>query len=998
MDNTVVNIFKAIFEDKWLAIEYKNKKDEITKYWIAIKDINVLNDTFLIVDGLHLGQGTIKQLKIYVDSIISSYVVDGTFYQDNKNIKDDIENNPDKYRNLFINVSNLKILNYYIDCNRMDSVPYKSEYTLIKYLDDDKLKDGVYTLSEEQYLTVIRSFQIEANKEASYINKQLCLNVLSIYDKKGLYVLAYRKLNFDVKNKCFRPEDNITLCQQFTVNGTVENVHFFLENDELELLNDFQNNLSMIEDCIVNNNSAYKVDDMPYVIAISRDIVVDLEHEYKNIYQMMQSDQATVPLKAFFGQLIKQPQSRKDYPITILDNKTNLDQLLAINNALKYPLTYVQGPPGTGKTNTIINTVLNFFFNEKTVLFSSYNNKPIDDVCDKLQSLKYNGNVIPFPIIRLGNSEKLAQALDYIKVLYEKTKLITVYENTLDKYNESIKNNASKLSGLMKRYEEILQLEERKEAINKMLEKNDNYNFQIELQAGQLDEIDRKLKSMDKVTNQQALDFTIDSKQYLKYLNYISCKYIKRLAEPKYHDLLDIVYSNDKQQRVVDFRHYVQDNDKLKLLLRVFPIIATSCISARDLGDPAINFDISIIDEASQCNAAISLIPIIRAQTLLLAGDCQQLNPVILLDEKTNNHLMEKYRISKEYDYRNNSIYKTFLAADCISTEILLSHHYRCDKNIINFCNKKYYNNKLLIETKDNKDSVVLANIKENNSQIKNASEAESEAIIAYLKHNKEKSIGIITPFVNQKKCIEAQLEKNGITNVSCGTVHAYQGDEKDEIIFSLAISDKTTDKTYNWLKNNNELLNVAVSRAKNKLMIVCCEKEIERLHSLDNEGRDDLYELVNYAKNKCQSEITTLATTSRALGVKPYSSETEEAFLTNLSCALDNIVKSTKKCIVRKEVAISQVFQDNYSHIDLFYTGRFDFVVYEKNYNNQEIPILAIELDGKEHYKDEVVKNRDNKKNKICQQHGFTLIRVDNSYARRYNYMKEILIDYFAS
>ena len=34
------NIFRAIHERKWLSIEYKNGKEEITKYWIGIIDIN----------------------------------------------------------------------------------------------------------------------------------------------------------------------------------------------------------------------------------------------------------------------------------------------------------------------------------------------------------------------------------------------------------------------------------------------------------------------------------------------------------------------------------------------------------------------------------------------------------------------------------------------------------------------------------------------------------------------------------------------------------------------------------------------------------------------------------------------------------------------------------------------------------------------------------------------------------------------------------------------
>lgn len=99
---------------------------------------------------------------------------------------------------------------------------------------------------------------------------------------------------------------------------------------------------------------------------------------------------------------------------------------------------------------------------------------------------------------------------------------------------------------------------------------------------------------------------------------------------------------------------------------------------------------------------------------------------------------------------------------------------------------------------------------------------------------------------------------------------------------------------------------------------------------------------------------------------------------------------------LVHKEVPISHVFWENDTCNDLFYSGRFDFVVYEKN-GEQEIPLLAIELDGKEHFDDQVVKNRDKKKKEICEAHDLQLIRVENSYARRYNYIKEILISYFS-
>jgi hypothetical protein len=189
----------------------------------------------------------------------------------------------------------------------------------------------------------------------------------------------------------------------------------------------------------------------------------------------------------------------------------------------------------------------------------------------------------------------------------------------------------------------------------------------------------------------------------------------------------------------------------------------------------------------------------------------------------------------------------------------------------------------------------------------------------------------------------------------------------------------------------------VATSRAKEQLLVLSSKKNIERLHHMCGDD-DDVYDLVNYVKTEGASKVAEKPMASRALGIKPYSTETEEAFLQCLKHALDNVLYNKRKCTVHKEVSIAHVFQENLTYSDLFYTGRFDFVVYEKVYGKKEIPILAIELDGMEHYEDETVKLRDRKKAEICKAHGFELIRIENSYARRYNYIKEILIDYFTN
>ncbi|SEL52796.1 Protein of unknown function [Ruminococcus sp. YRD2003] len=318
-------------------------------------------------------------------------------------------------------------------------------------------------------------------------------------------------------------------------------------------------------------------------------------------------------------------------------------------------------------------------------------------------------------------------------------------------------------------------------------------------------------------------------------------------------------------------------------------------------------------------------------------------------------------------------------------------------RKIIEFNNKKYYNGRLKVKSGDKSETpLIFSDIQDNTTDYKNTAPAEADKIVQFIKMNKDKSVGIITPFTNQRDCIQKALHEAHLDHVTCGTVHAFQGDEKDIILFSLALTDKTNPKTYDWLKNNRELVNVAVSRAKEQLIVLSSRKELERLHEPDSP--DDIYELVNYVASNGKTEVTPKDISSRALGIKPYSTETEEAFLQNLNHALDNILLNEGSCSVEHEVAISQVFSDNISSLDLFYTGRFDFVIYQRDYSRRKMPVLAIELDGKEHIEDEIVRERDRKKNQICRDHGFELIRVENSYARRYNFIKNVLIDFFGN
>ena len=201
------------------------------------------------------------------------------------------------------------------------------------------------------------------------------------------------------------------------------------------------------------------MDDRPYIIALARDIKVDLNKEYQAIIEAFEEGRVTYPLRAFFGRLTGKPIRHKEYPLVLLEKRANLDRLLDIYNAVKYPVTYVQGPPGTGKSYTIMNTIITAFFNEKTVLIASYNNHPIDSVVQELKTIPYKkGLFVPFPIVRLGNQELTKKALREIRKQYEEIRNQKVFEGTLERNREEKIERTRRLTELLKKYEETLNL------------------------------------------------------------------------------------------------------------------------------------------------------------------------------------------------------------------------------------------------------------------------------------------------------------------------------------------------------------------------------------------------------------------------------------------------------------------------------------------------------------------------------------------------------------
>ena len=984
----------AIKEGKWLYITYNNKNEQITSFWCCIFDI-IIEKKALIVHMYNKFKGDeiLEKKLIYVDSIKSAKVIEGTNYHVPDTLIKKIENNLNKLDWLKYDTFNNNILQYLKECYRNDNDPYQKEYELIEGIDYRELKEKKkYKLNNVQFGKIIDNiYKTELNENNRYNYQQLSINILSISVEKKLYVVAHKTVLLDLYEK------SLILCDQFIINkfflieGKRYSLSQYLDIDPDLFVKNFPNKYQEYKELLHDNLQKNEIlDDLPFLMIIERNLYLNIEETYQAIEEAKEKRTLGIPIKAFFGNITTKSLRDKEVPIFFINKNFNIDQLRVVYNALKNPLTYVQGPPGTGKTSTIINIALSAFINGKSVLFVSNNNKPVDDIYSRIQ-FYHKKKLVPFPILRLGKKEENLQALTKIKQLYKDSKAENIRPKQLDIIKTMSVNNFMELNELLKRYERRLKISENIDILTNLLKITKGIVIKTII-GKELQTYQEEYDKIGFISDEDVTKFTFIAENdhaFTQYLYYKSFQYLKELSKPKYKDLLEIINLPDNTLEEQNnknnlFIKYLADNEKMSLFIRIFPFIATTNLSSNRLGKPTKYFDICVMDEAGQCNISTSLIPMVRCKNLVLVGDQNQLQPVVVLEESLNEKLMDKYKINKVYDYRNNSILKLMLAKDKVSPFILLRYHYRCGKKIIQFSNSRYYDNKLKLDNVLDGNQLELVSVRSDTLQEqRNASYQEAIAIVDIIKKNKYIDVGIITPFRNQAELIRKVLTKENINGIDVGTIHTFQGDEKKVIILSTAITQATSDNTYNWVKNNKEMINVAVTRAKEKLIMV---SDYEKIKNKSSSNDDDLYSLAQYIKTKGDYKVAPSKTTEM-LGLKMYDTQKEADFFKTIfhfTSVVSNIEVKTK-------VKISSVFTDlNIKDKEYYFKGEFDFVLYDKK---SKLPLLVIELDGIEHINNRKTILNDRRKEKICMDNNIKIIRIPNNYVKRYEYVKELLI-----
>lgn len=85
-----------------------------------------------------------------------------------------------------------------------------------------------------------------------------------------------------------------------------------------------------------------------------------------------------------------------------------------------------------------------------------------------------------------------------------------------------------------------------------------------------------------------------------------------------------------------------------------------------------------------------------------------------------------------------------------------------------------------------------------------------------------ESVLGIITPFASQKTELSKALVESGfkVNDIKLGTVHALQGAERNIVLFSSVYSNKDEGVLFFDRDNKPNMLNVAVSRARDSFIL----------------------------------------------------------------------------------------------------------------------------------------------------------------------------------
>lgn len=253
-----------------------------------------------------------------------------------------------------------------------------------------------------------------------------------------------------------------------------------------------------------------------------------------------------------------------------------------------------------------------------------------------------------------------------------------------------------------------------------------------------------------------------------------------------------------------------------------------------------------IIEEASQVSPELVFGLLSFAKSAVFVGDTEQLSPIWNVPEKTDvgNMLQLKLIESEDelMDMRNTELPASsgcaLKRANQVGLSVALHEQHRSHPDLVEFANRLAYGNSItptrpILNPEQPAFSYghIIGHVDTQWGSKSNRVEALATAQYilkiapdvkaAYNTSKLSDVMGIITPFVRQAQLIKQELAKRlppeDIPTI--GTVHAYQGTEKNIIVFSAV--QPPYGQEIAFYDTDNRMLNVAVSRARDSFWFI---------------------------------------------------------------------------------------------------------------------------------------------------------------------------------
>ncbi|MEM6484418.1 MAG: AAA domain-containing protein [Pseudomonadota bacterium] len=562
-------------------------------------------------------------------------------------------------------------------------------------------------------------------------------------------------------------------------------------------------------------------------------------------------------------------------------------QRQALLAARRHGLSVVHGPPGTGKTHVLTMLALDQLARGQSVLVCARNDAAINVierfVCDKLGV----GDVV----VRGGRMKQLRELKARLSQILKQG--FVAFQNATPALQRATPDhlfpqNWPLASAVRRSRRALRQLDAQQARLARQIESH------VQVASGDASLGTRARHWLSTLTRGGATPLALSelTARWVAQLNARNAAVIEALQIRLQHRVVRAVRRKRDALAQLARSFTAREHNQIKLqsstnysaITQPFPLWLCTLANLSQVAPLRRElFDLVIIDEASQADAASALPALQRARRAVIIGDTAQLRHVSFIPRSVEAGFRTVQGATTEHcpGFRDDSVldWANRHVSDGEASSFL-DEHFRSSPDIIGFSNRAFYSDQLKLLTRSRRPSgraalslhIVEGGVRGRNEVNGKEADAVVEAVQRLIQKQsalrEPSSIGVISAFRAQADAIEKRTTKalgsDALARhaVFCGTAHEWQGEERDVVFFSAAIDDDSAPGSLAFL-SRPDVLNVSITRAKHAQRVFL-SRSTDRLDPASLFGR--YIEWVRNAQERESMDVGTPAVTESAV------------------------------------------------------------------------------------------------------------------------------------